>query len=296
MLILLIAGGLMLHKWNKGQKSDYDPNEVTTEFDTEPNDYILPLSSNQISGKKEDDELTILVLGNSPFSDGYPSNNLADAFAKEYEANIINGGMDGSYITCINRDYTDDNPEDGISLYHVSKALATGDFSTVERAAALCGEQQVQTATTLKNMDMSAIDGILIMYNLEDYRDHRPLGSTSLTDITCVYSAIKCSIDLLREAYPYIRIAYLSQPAGGVTIDDFFVDGDIHDIGEGTLSGYVTFELEATAASSASFVDIYYGAINTDTRDKYLKDDYHINDAGAKAVAARVHKLIQIDK
>ena len=43
-LILLIAviGIVKLVMWNKGRESDYDPNEISTEFDTETEDYLLP--------------------------------------------------------------------------------------------------------------------------------------------------------------------------------------------------------------------------------------------------------------
>ena len=39
-LILLIAviGIVRLVQWNKGRESDYDPNEISTEFDTETED------------------------------------------------------------------------------------------------------------------------------------------------------------------------------------------------------------------------------------------------------------------
>ncbi len=96
MLILVIAIVLMIVKWNKGQESDYDPDEVTTEFDTEPNDYILPLSAEQVAGKVDDGKITILTLGNSPFADDYNDNNLAKAIADIYDATVINGGMEGS--------------------------------------------------------------------------------------------------------------------------------------------------------------------------------------------------------
>ena len=294
MLILVIAIVLMIKKWNKGQESDYDPDEVTTEFDTEPNDYILPLSAEQVAGKVDDGKITILTLGNSPFADNYADNNLAKAIADAYDATVINGGMEGSYLTCRNSDYNSDDPEDGVSLYNIANALVSGDFSVPEAAAPSVSEQACAAVQTLKSADMSSVDAIFIMYDLEDYVDHRHLGSESETDVTCVYGAVRSSIESLRKAYPYIRIVYLSQPASGKTIDGFFVDGDVHNIGEGLLSDYVTFELTAAATAGASFVDIYYGAVNVDQRDEYIKDDYHLNDAGAKAVASRVHQLIQL--
>ncbi len=293
-LILVIAIVVMIKKWGKGTESDYDPDEVTTEFDTEPNDYILPLSAGQVEGKTDDGVLTILTLGNSPFADNYPDNNLAAAIAKEYDATVINGGIEESYITCKNSEYNDDTEEDGVSLYHIANALATGDFDIPKRAAESVSEQAVEAVKVLENTDMSSVDAIFVMYDLEDYVDHRPLGSESETDITCIYGAVKVSLEALRKAYPYIRLVYLSQPASGKTIDDFFVDGDVHNIGEGLLSDYVTFELSAAASASASFVDIYYGAVNVDQRGDYIVNDYHLNDAGAKAVAGRVNKLIEL--
>lgn len=294
-VILIVVIVLMVRKWNKGQESGYDPNEISTDFDTEPNDYILPLDAASVADKKSDGRLTILALGNSPFADDGIDNDLAKALTDVYDADVINCGFEGSYISCKNTEYTDDDPEDGISLPYVADALVTGNYSTVKKAAEAVSEQNVRTADVLSHTNLSAVDCIAIMYDLEDYVDHRPLGSESVTDITSIYGAVRGSIERLRAAYPYIRIVFISQAAGGKTIDDFFVDGDIHDIGNGLLSDYVTFELEATASAGASFLDIYYGAINVDVRDRYLIDDYHLNDDGAKVIAKYMYDRIKIE-
>ncbi len=294
-VILIVAIVLMVRKWNKGQESGYDPNEISTEFDTEPNNNIIQLDAADVADKLRDEKLTILALGNSPFADEGSDNNLAKALAKVYDANVINCGFEDSYITCKNQEYSDDHPQDGISLPYVADALATGNYGTVKKAAKAVSEQNAATADVLSHIDMSEVDCIAIMYDLEDYVDHRPLGSESITDVTSIYGAVRGSMEKLRKTYPYIRIVFLSQAAGGKTIDDFFVDGDIHDIGNGLLSDYVTFELEATASAGVSFLDIYYGVINVDVRDRYLIDDYHLNDDGAKAVAGYMHEKIGIE-
>ncbi len=294
-IILIVAIILMIRKWNRGQDSGYDPDEVTTEFDTEPNDYILPLNAQDIADKASDDKLTILTLGNSPFADSGDDNNLAYSLKKIYDADVINCGIEDSYISCRRSDYSDEDKEDGVSLPYIARAMVTGDYSTLKRAAGLISDQATEAVDRLENVDLRYVDAIVIMYDLEDYVDHRPLGSESATDITSIYGAVRGSLEELRKAYPYIRIVYLSQPASGKTIDDFYVDGDIHDIGQGLLSEYVTFELEASATAGVSFIDIYYGAVNVDVRDKYLVDDYHINDAGAEAIASYVSRLITLN-
>ncbi|MBQ0028131.1 MAG: hypothetical protein KBS96_05960 [Lachnospiraceae bacterium] len=280
--------------WNKGNDSDYDPNENNTEFDVEPSDYVQPLSAEQLKDKNDDGVTTILTIGNSPFADNYENNNLAAEIAKAYDATVINIGIEESYIAQKSGDYSGENLEDGVSLFQISKAINTGDYSIVRKAAANMSGEANKAAETLEATDMTKVDMIVIMYNLEDYKEHRPLGSSDNMDINCVYGAINKSLTLIQEKYPYIRIVMLSQPAAGVTIDDFYVDGDKFDIGEGTLSDYVTFELEAVASRGCSFIDLYYGAINVDNRDEYLVNDYHINDEGAKVIAARLKKLITL--
>ena len=68
--------------WNKGIDSGYDPTEDTSEFDTEPLDYIQPLNSDQLTGKPEDGVTTIFCFGNSPFADNGDNNQLAKAIGK----------------------------------------------------------------------------------------------------------------------------------------------------------------------------------------------------------------------
>jgi len=79
-------------------------------------------------------------------------------------------------------------------------------------------------------------------------------------------------------------------------VDDYYVDGDIHDLGNGTLSDYLAFEAEAAISCGVSFIDTYFGVINVENRDQYLVDDYHLNEAGCNAIADRVKKLIVLNE
>ena len=74
--VVLLICVISLLIWNKGQRIHIDPNEDTSEFDTEPNDYIQPLTNEQMQGKPDDGILTILTLGNSPFADNGDGNYL----------------------------------------------------------------------------------------------------------------------------------------------------------------------------------------------------------------------------
>ena len=292
--ILFVFAIVRLLVWNRGVDSGYDPTEDTSEFDTEPLDYIQPLSNVQLEGKPDDGVTTIFCFGNSPFSDNGSDNALARAIGERYNATVVNVSFPDSFQSVKHSNFNaDEYPADGISLYPVVNALVTGDFSQVDAAAAKLDDQTKQQAAYLKTVDLASADMIVIMYDIMDYVDHRP--SLDLLDETTpltVNGSLQSSVKLIQEKYPYIRIVVVSTPACGKTIDDYYVDGDIHDLGNGTLSDYVSFASMTATSCGISFVDTYYGSITVDNRDQYLVNDYHLNEEGCNVIADRIAKLI----
>ncbi len=291
--IIFIYAIVRLMIWNKGQESDYDPNADTTEFDTEPLDYIQPLSSTQLAGKTDDGVTTFLCLGNSPFSDDGDKNALSANLADTMKATVINGSFADSYLSMKNATYDSSYPNDGISLYPVITALTSGNFDELTASAALVSDQAKAQAKLLSTVDMTKIDTLYIMYDLSDYVDRRPVYDPGDDNnlVTCSGS-MNAAIKLLQETYPYIRIVFLSTPASGKTIDDFYVDASEQDLGNGTLTDYMGHEANVATATGITFIDTFYGAINVENKNDYLVDDYHLNEAGAKAIAERVYELI----
>lgn len=291
---ILAAIVLMISKWNKGVASDYDPNEDTSEFDVETNDYIQPLSSTDLDGKIRDGQITILTLGNSPFADNGKDNNLCKALADRTGAMVINGSIPGSMMSQQSESLGECD-SDGVSLYQVADALTTGDFNRVLGYGERLGEDSYNAAKSLMDIDMTKIDCIVIMYDLNDYLNGRPTVNIYETErVTTVGGSLSASLKMFREAFPYIRIVVMSAPACGFTADGYYVDVDKIDMGGGAFSDYMGQEIASCAANGVSFVDLYYGAINIDNRDQYIYDDYHINDDGAKVIADRFASLITL--
>lgn len=290
--IVLIGCVISLLLWNRGEAPD-DLGIDESEFDTEPNDYIQPLTTDQLVGKQEDGVTTILTLGNSPFTDNGSKNYLTAALSEVYDAEIINAGMPDSFQTRYNPLGDDSNPYDGISLYNVVEGLVGGDCSKICEAASGVSDTAYNYAQDLQNIDMTKVDCAVIFYDLSDYIDHRNIYNPyDEDDVTTFCGALSASVKLLKERYPYIRIVVLSTPACGKTIDDYYVDGTIVDLCNGTLSDYIGNEIGVCASNGVSFVDLYFGAIHVENRDMYLEDDYHLNSEGAMVVAKRMAKLI----
>lgn len=282
--------------WNKGVDSGYDPTEDTSEFDTEPLDYIQPLNSDQLAGKPDDGITTIFCFGNSTFADNGDNNQLAAAIQKRYDAAVINCAFPNSYQSVKFVEEGSEFLDNGLSLYQVTKALVHGDFTEVDLAASQSSAEVQARAEYLKTVDIATADMVVIMYDLSDYVDHRPVyDPNDPGNLLTFTGALQSSVQMIQEKYPYIRIVVLSTPACGKTIDDFYVDGDIHDLGNGTLTDYLGHEANTAISCGISFIDTYFGVINVENRDRYLTDDYHLNEAGCNAIADRMQKLIVLN-
>lgn len=291
-IILFLFAIIKFVIWNKGEASGYDPDEITTEFDVETMDHIQPMETSRFEGIEDDGVTTLLCLGNSPFSDNKGENGLAQALAKKMNGVAYDGSFAGSFQTMYNKTYQESYKPDGLSLYPVISAICSGDFSLVEQVAATVGQTEIETVNMLKNLDYSKVDMLVIMYDLSDYLNNRPLyNATDPNDVITWTGSLNASLELLEETYPHIRTIILSMPACGATVDGYYIDGDKMNLGNGTLPDYLNYEMNVILANGVSYIDNYYGVITSETKDQYLVDDYHLNEKGIEAIADRFYSF-----
>lgn len=289
-IVLFIFAIVKFLLWSKGEDSGYDPNEITTEFDVETMDHIQPMDTSRFEGIEDDGITTILCLGNSPFADNKGENGLAQTLARKMNGVAYDGSFANTYQSMYNKTYQDTYRPDGLSLYSLINAICTGDFSLPESVAASIGETELQTVEMLKNLDYKTVDMLVIMYDLSDYIRRSPLYSqTDKNDLITWAGSLNASLELLEETYPHIRTVVLSMPACGATVDDYYIDGDKVNLGNGTLPDYINYEVDVILANGVSFIDNYYGVITVENRDDYLVDDYHLNEKGIEAIADRFY-------
>lgn len=287
-ILLFIFAIVRFLLWNKGEDSGYDPNEITTEFDVETMDHIQPMDISRFEGIEDDGITTLLCLGNSPFADNKGENGLAQTLAKKMNGVAYDGSFANSYQTTLNKTFQETYKPDGLSLHPIIKALCTRDFSLVEYVAGTIGEEEVKTVTMLKELDLTTVDMLVIMYDLSDYIAGRPLyNGTDNNDLITWTGSLNASLELLEETYPHIRTIILSMPACGATVDGYYIDGDKMDLGNGTIPDYLNYEMNVVLANGVSYIDNYYGVITVENKDQYLENDYHLNEKGIEAIADR---------
>lgn len=301
-LLIAIVGIVRLVKWNRGRESEYDPNEITTEFDTEPEDYFVPLDSATAALQKNDGVTSILLLGNGSLA---KDKGKETSVGKRLEAltggAVYDASLDHTFLSVKNAAYDPDYPADVFSLYWMSYCIASGDFTLLEDTSHIWeGDDTVsETVAMLKGLDMDAIDVIAIMYDYHDYESRRLLAGPydETLPATCCGCLLQ-SIRLLQQAYPHIRIIVSSpyfnyvkdqndepQPAGTL------------DFGQGTLADYMIAYKNIAVNCNVSFIDNYFGTITADNYAQYLQDDQeHLNDKGKAAVAERIFSFIGVSK
>ena len=291
-IILFIFAIVKLLLWNKGEDSGYDPNEITTEFDVETMDHIQPMDISRFEGIEDDGVTTLLCLGNSPFADNKGENGLAQTLARKMNGVAYDGSFADTYQTTLHKTFTENYKPDGLSLYPIVNALCTGDFSLVEYVAGTYSEEALATANMLKNIDLTTVDMIVIMYDLNDYIAGRPLyNQTDANDLITWTGSLNASLELLEETYPHIRTVILSMPACGATVDGYYIDGDKMDLGNGTIPDYLNYEMNVVLANGVSYIDNYYGVITVENKEQYLVDEYHLNEKAIEAISDRFYNF-----
>lgn len=295
-LLMFLIAAIRLIIWNIGEDSGYDPNADTSEFDTEPQDYIQPMDASLLEGHEDDGVTTIVTLGNAPFSDERGSTGLAEKIAQKCDATVYNCAFPDSYLSMKYEEYTDSYPQDALSLYLVTASFCGGDFTLMEHAAGLVEDTEGTQAAldTLKSVDFSTVDMIVIMYDLSDYMDDRPVMDEN-NDINLITwnGALNASIDLIQQTYPHIRIVVLSPSYGQYTDENGnLVNADTEDLGNGTLPDYVLHEIDVAMANGVSILDNYYGSVTENQAAECLTDGYHLNEAGRERIAQRFAEKI----
>lgn len=295
-LLMFLSAAIRLIIWNIGEDSGYDPNADTSEFDTEPQDYIQPMDASLLEGHEDDGITTIVTLGNAPFSDERGSTGLAEMIAQKCDAVVYNCAFPDSYLSMKYQEYSDSYPQDALSLYLVTASLCGGDFTLMEHAAGLVEDTEGtrEALNTLKSVDFSTVDMIVIMYDLSDYKDDRPVMDEN-NDINLLTwnGALNASIGLIKQTYPYIRIVVLSPSYGQYTDENGnLINADTEDLGNGTLPDYILHEIDVAMANGVSILDNYYGSVTENQAEECLTDGYHLNEAGRERIARRFAEKI----
>lgn len=301
-LVLLIAiltlaaiSIIRLILWNRGTKSDYDPDNLAEGFDIEALDTILPLSETLLEGHEDDGVTTILCLGNNILTDGTDSGSFTSLLASDTGAIVYNGGFPESTIGARYSSYNESFPKDNFNLPYVAESICSQDFNRLEAAAAAESDPKyTEGAETLKNIDYSTVDIIAIVYDAADYLALIPSDNPNDPyELSTYTGGLRNAIEDIQQTYPYIRIVVMSHTfAHAIDGNGNYQNGGSTDLGNGALPHYLLKEIDVSISCGVSIIDNFYGTINEDNYMEYMDDYIHLNDAGRRLMAKRLAELV----
>lgn len=310
LIILLILAAaatavIRLRIWNKGVRNEVDPS-LQSKFSIEVNDSMVLLPASRLEGRVDDGVTTILCLGGNPFSDDLTESGLAAQIemlggkALGSEVKVLNASFPDSQVTCLNPKYETDtieDMEDIFNLFYVAYAVSLDNYDSLKTVAGLHPDdaRYTEAIDTLENMDIDKVDMIAVMYDSTDYENGMPIVNMEYEDELTTYTgAMRNAFKLIRDAYPYIRIVFLSPTYMRHQAEDgTLMDGRTTDLGNGTLIQYWQWAFDTCADMSVSFLDNYYGSVNDSNYSEYMADNMHLNAAGMTKVADHfVYKVL----
>lgn len=298
LLVFICCAGLLIYRfsnWGSIIKSDYDPNNVNTEFEIESHDNILPLMVDDEVLPEDDGIRTIVAFGNAPFAkDKGTDDNLASMIEELSGAVVYNCSVADSFLSSseplVNADIS---PMDAFNFYWLL-ALANEEGDSIydyifSEKADLISEDAKEAYELIRSIDFNTVDVITVMYDAADYLNGRYIyNPDNLTDVQSFFGNMNAGIQFIQSMYPHIRVIIMS-PTYAFAIDDSgnYVSSDLYLYSEHPLSLYSALLEQCAAGNVASFVDNFYGTVNELNAKDYLIDNVNLNIAGRKKLAER---------
>ena len=290
-ILIFGAGVIILLRWDKGIPSDYDPSQVSTDFETEALDFIMP-PDEAWQARANDGPLNILCLGNNPFSDERGAYGLAEQIGTLTGATVYNGAFPDTTIATRR---SSEKATDYLSLYFVTMALINRKYNYLESGVALSeNPATVAALDVLRGLNMKEMDIIVIMYDSTDYNERSPADNPSdAHDIYAYTGALRTSLEAIRQYLPHIRVIFMSHTyARYLDENGTLHNGATYDLGNGTLPHYLILGQDTAIVSGVSFMDHYFGSIHEGNYADYMSDHMHLNAAGRGLLAERVAAVI----
>jgi lysophospholipase L1-like esterase len=240
---------------------------------------VIPKS--QITGKK------VVIFGDSIMEFGTVPEQVANLTgATVYDCSF--GGTRMSMHPDVNYDK--------LCMTRIVNSINTGNFTAQDTAntnlIASVSDDNTANLNTLKGIDWSTIDYVLIAYGTNDFGGKIALGDTTTVD--SFTWAIDYTIKTLLTKYPHLKI-YFTTPIWRWNWGKAVNDSDVspNDVGGVYLREYCTKIQETAKLHHVPVLDLYNSSgINLITKDYYIADGTHPTVKGYTQVAEKIAKFL----
>lgn len=291
-VIVLVAIMLWrLNRWNKKSvivDTDIEPGTYAMECQ----DYYTYPNPDALAEHGDDGKNTILVIGDNILTNNGAKKSIINEFKKKMnDADIYTVAFDKTTLASLRPiDSWPVTHADTFSLYRITKFFALGDLIDIfavlndnpeDLFVSNAKERAEECINTLATLDMNTVDTVIIMYSFSDYFNQViPLLPTNENALHTYYGALSSSINMLKEAYPFINVVVASPYPIYVTGENGERQlGYLADLGYGNTSAYIELMQYTITNYCTSYIDNYFYVINENNIDEYVTDTY-LTDKG----------------
>lgn len=253
------------------------------------------------SGRNANVPAQVLFLGDSIVGQYRDEMSIPALVAQQLGTLAVNGAFGGTTMSQQNRENRDAYYRDGLSFPQLSRAIAAEDFGTQQtiRTKDYVTMNFSSIVDELDAVDYSSMETVVITYGMNDYTTGSPISNPlDPEDPYTMEGAMRTGIGLLRQAYPQVRIIFMSPTycwflnSMGITDETC----ETNDYGGGYLEEYVEAQRRVAAECGVEFLDLYHDFYPHEQYQDwqlYTEDGMHPNEAGRQMIARTLAEYLQ---
>ena len=239
----------------------------------------------------------VVFLGDSVYGLCRDETSIPARLQEKTGLKCYNGGLGGTVLGRADAGRRLGYTKDSISAAGLVRSFVVKDFG-VQRTVHIREAATDYFEDTLGDLGQIDFDQVKILFigsGLNDYHSGNPVESVENPYDEYTYcGAIRSIVRELREAYPDLRIIFITPPYTWYTVPELTCEE--YDLGGGVLEDYVNAEIGLCQALDVEVIDIYHDYYPHEKwEDLYLytDDGLHPNDAGREKIAQNIAEYLE---
>ncbi|MDE5893336.1 MAG: SGNH/GDSL hydrolase family protein [Acetatifactor sp.] len=250
---------------------------------------------------RTDTQAEVLFLGDSIVGQSRDDTSIPALIARQLGTTVVNGAFGGTTMSLQNRENRDAYCHDSLSFSQLARAVAAQDFGVQQtiRTRDYVTMNFMDIIDELDTVDYASVKTVVITYGMNDYTIGSPISNPlDPEDPYTVEGAMRTGISFLRQAYPELRIIFMSPTycwflnTMGITDETC----ETNDYGGGYMEDYVEAQRRVAQECGVEFLDLYhdfYPHMEYNDWQLYTEDGMHPNEAGRQKIAQTLAAYLQ---
>lgn len=263
--------------------------------------FLLYFGYRNVDAGIEDRHWDVIALGDSIIGKEREDGPIHVYFEEYSGMTMLNAAFGGNCASVgENADRYSYNDE-SLSLCRLAEAVCYRDFGVLKAdmaASRVKADYFEETLEQLAAADFNQTDILLLEFGANDYTAGRKLDNPEdPTDIYTYGGALRYAIELLREAYPDLKIVLVTPLYCHLVERENCLK---EDFGGGTLDEYADLEKRIAEEYGLDVVDVFYEiGIDESNVMEYTRDGMHLRHEGrqfyARFLAEKIEELSERD-